>query len=183
MCDAPWHHRNCALVCYSNTLKWWWHLTHGCVLMLIEYILRIMERYRVVFGRAESALILVHVWIWMCHYLAHDTQFMTPLLELHTCLLFKHTTTAVAYGTRVCADFYFVWTHILRMYGTVSCRHLTNRKYVGIGACLNLNVPFLGVRIMANGSALVLMLIEYMGPRRFGLARTASTCMFEFDAS
>ena len=161
-------------------------------------------RYRVGFGRTASKLVLVHVWIWMRHYLVYDASSQlharllfllnyngngvrlyagvdvdwiygtllcwlwtnseyvgtgaclnlnAPLLascndapcvtqsQLHTRLLFKHTTTATAHETRLYACWFWCWLNIL--YETVSCWFWTNRMYVGIGACLNPNVFFL----------------------------------------
>ena len=74
-----------------------------------------------------------------------------------------------------------------------------NRKYVGTGACLNLNVSLLGIIVrctiygtiamhctlaynsttmamtMTYGSVLMLMLIEYMKRYRIGFGPTGST--------
>ena len=71
-----------------------------------------------------------------------------------------------------------------------------NRKYVGIRACLNLNVSLLGTRgamkpsqlytrllckyttmTMTHGSALVLMLVEHMEWNHVGFGRTECTLL------
>ena len=52
--------------------------------------------------------------------------------------------------------------------------HVGCGQIAGIGACLNLNVSLLGVR-MKHGSALALMLIEYMERCRDAFERTGRT--------
>ena len=53
------------------------------------------------FGRAASTLVLVHVWI-RC-VLRGILCTMTPC-QLHTRLLFEHTTMAMAHDTQLCTD-------------------------------------------------------------------------------
>ena len=90
----------------------------------------------------------------------------------------------------------------LRCLMMVTCVFLTNRKYVGINACLNLNASLPGascamtlsqlrtcplcnyarVKYHANGSALIL--IEYMERCRLALDEQEVRCywcMFEFE--
>ena len=88
--DATWHHHNyihmlfhydgdCKLLCtdhtivttrpsathsYSTTMT----MTHDSALMMNKY----MERCHVGVRIPESTLVLVHIWIWMCHYLVYD---------------------------------------------------------------------------------------------------------------
>ena len=63
--DTPWHHawrhRNYSFVWCSTTMT----ITHDSAPMLIGYV----ERYLVGFGWPGRTLILVHVWIWVCHCL------------------------------------------------------------------------------------------------------------------
>ena len=89
--------------------------------MLTQY----MERYRVGFEWTGSTLVLAFVWIWMCHCLIWCT--MKPS-QLQTRLVFDYN------GNDVWLSADVDW-----IYGTESCWLWTNRKYVVIGACLNLN--------------------------------------------
>ena len=77
---------------------------------------------------------VMHASMWL--------NLKVSLFGCNTLLLFKHTTMTINY-TRLCDDFDVDLT-----YGTVSCRLWANRKYVGIGVCLNLKVLYwlLGVR-------------------------------------
>ena len=84
-----------------------WHMAHGSVLilMLIEY----MNRCRVGFWRTERTLVLVHVWIWMCHYCFGIRCTMTPS-QLHARLLFNYN----GIDVRLCADVDVDWIHMER---------------------------------------------------------------------
>ena len=119
-----WHHRDCTLACYSHTIL----MAYGSAPMLIEY----MERYRFAFGRTESTLVLVHVLIWICHDLVtmhHDTIAITHMPATATQIHYNDNDKR--FRTNVA---------VICIYGTVSWLLWMNRKYVGIGACLNLNV-------------------------------------------
>ena len=114
---------NYSLGCYSTTMAMAYG--SGRMLMLIG-----MEPYCVGCKRTGSTLVLVHVWIWICHCLVYNT-----LWHHHICI---PSTIQLHNDVRLCAD-------IDCMYATVSCCLWMNRKYVGIGACLNLNVSLLGM--------------------------------------
>ena len=167
---ALWHHRNYALACYSNTLQWQWHIWH-CV--DIDWM----------YGT-------VSCWLWLHRkYVGIGSCLNVSLLgiwctmkpsQLRNFLLFNCN----GDGVRLCAD--VDW-----MYATVSCRLWLNRKYVVIGACVNLNVQLPGIRytmqhestiialspvIQTHYNGTVLMLIEYiMGRYRVRFGRTGST--------
>ena len=132
--DALWHYHNCTLTCYSTAIA----MPHGSALMFV--LIKCLERYHVGFGWTAGTLVLVHVWIWMCHYLVYDAPWKTRL-ELQTrLLLFNDNDNDIL---RLCADVddNSIW------YGTISCWLSTNRKYVGIGACLDLNASLLGIGV------------------------------------
>ena len=91
------------------------------------------------------------------------------------------------------------------IYGMVPCRLWTNRKYVDISVCLNLNVSLFGVwrtmtpsqlhayllfkymttaMAMTHGFVLMLILVEYMERYLVDFARKACTwywCLFELE--
>ena len=94
MCDAPLHHCNRALACYSNTLYGRWNmLVRWCWCWLNIYCVYIIKRYCVGFGRTGRTLVLVHVWIWICHDSAYNPPWHHP-----TCILAWYSTTiAMAY--------------------------------------------------------------------------------------
>ena len=75
-------------------------MAYGSVLMLIEY----MERYRVGFGRTGSTLVLVHVGIWMCHYLVYDA----PWHHRNYTLACYSTIMAITYDTAL----WWCWSDI-----------------------------------------------------------------------
>ena len=84
-------------------------ITYGVALMLIEY----MARCYVGLGRTERTLVIVYVWIWMCHYLLgflYGTRCKMTASKLHARLL----------DIQLLLQSRMPWT---------------NRKYVGIGAC------------------------------------------------
>ena len=130
-----------------------------------------------------GTLVSAQVWIWMCHYLVYRSSYNA----LNNCKIACYSTTMAMIYIRIRTD-------VDSIYGTVSCWLWTNRLYVGIGACLNLKVPLLGVRCnmtpsqlhthlllkyttmaMTYGYALMLMLIEYMQRYRVGFGRTVCT--------
>ena len=88
-----------------------------------------MERCCVGFAWTERTLVLMHVWIWMCHCLVYDAPWhKSAAIQTH-------------YTRRYApADDNVDWIH-----GTISCWLWTNRRSVGIGACSNLNVLLLDV--------------------------------------
>ena len=101
-------------------------MAYGSALMLIEYIIYctyIIKRCRVGFERAACTLICTGVCLYF--HMSNGSALIT-LLQLHAHLLFKYI---------------IDW-----IYGTVSCWFWTNSMYVGIGACLNLNVQLPGIR-------------------------------------
>ena len=129
--DADWHHRlhtHTHLLIKYTTMA----MAFDSALISLAY----MERYRVGFGRPVGTLVLVHVWIWMCHYCLVWCA-VTPS-QLHTHLLCKYNGNDI----RFCADLDFDWMH-----GTISRWRWTNRGYVGIDACVNLNVSLLDIRV------------------------------------
>ena len=114
-------------------------MTYGFALMLIEH----MERCCIGFGRTGSMLVLVHVWIRMCHCLVYVRCTMTQS-QLHTRLLFNYNGNC----TRLCTGVNVAW-----MYGTQwqmaarccwlnvwngisSCCLWANRRYVGEHWCI-----------------------------------------------
>ena len=165
---------------------------------LMLMLIKCMKRQRVGFGRKVGTLVLVHVRIWMCHYLLRIRYTMhndaisiarSPTIAmsnnsarwcwcrfnvwngivlalneqevrwywctfefecaitwytmhhewydhnlLHSYLLFNYNGDNMTY-IRLCADVDVVW-----IYWTVSCWLWTYSLYVGIGACLDLNV-------------------------------------------
>ena len=172
--NMPLHlHYDAILIAYSSPaiqIHYNGDGIYGSARMLIEH----MERCHVGFGRTESTLVSIRVWIWMCHYLVYDAPW-----HHHNCVLANYNDNDI----RLCAD--VDWT-----YATVSCpRCWPNSKYVIICACVNLNVQLLmqhqniiighspamqtHYNCTVHGSAL--MLIEYMERYRFGFGRTEST--------
>ena len=87
-------------------------MAHGLALMLI--MLECMERCHVGFGRTESTLLLVYVWICVCHYLIDDA-----LWNHHKCITMGIGT---ARGSAL----------ILTLIESVSCWLWTNSLYVEI---------------------------------------------------
>ena len=95
---ARWHHRDCILTWYSNIMAITYGFAlililtpsdtiaiaylpamqipyngdgiYGTALMSVEY----MKRFCVGLDWTGSTLLLVHVWIWMCHCLIYDTR-------------------------------------------------------------------------------------------------------------
>ena len=73
----------------------------------------------------------------------------------------------------------------------LSCLRWPNRQYVVIRACLNLNVPLLGIRCTMTQSQLHTRLLHYIGiddirlctdvDYIYGFGRAGSTCIFEFE--
>ena len=82
-------------------------MTYGSALMLIEY----MERSHVDVGRTESTLVLVHVWICMCHCLVYGryTGIQCNMKPSQSSVMQTH----------ICYGIVLAWA---------------NRQYVGIGA-------------------------------------------------
>ena len=164
-------------------------MAYGAALMLLEY----MGRWcHVDFEWTASTFALVHVWIWMCCYLLYGTRCKMTRSNLHARLRFNCCCNNTWPGANVDVD--LDW-----LYGTASCGLWTNRKYVGIGACLNSNASLYKTyfaydapcmtwsqfiahlpavqrqrRCHTYGSALMLILIEYMERYRVGFGRTES---------
>ena len=166
---------------------------HGCRFWLNTntYIVY-MERYRLGFRRTGSTLVLVHLWIWVCHYLVykaswHHHNYTLPCYSTsmtmafgsvltHTRLLFKHTTTAMTHDSALMLIEFIYCAFIVKRYrvdfGRVAC------TLVCIGVCLHFDMSndsalmtllqlrdhmiFKYIAIMTYGSALMLMLLEYM---------------------
>ena len=116
----------------------------------------------------------------MCHCLVYDAPTMTTS-HLYTRLLFE---LQLQWQTGLCWCWCWlnIWNGVMWVW--------TNRKYVSIGSCSNLNVSLLRIRCtmihtrlllkyttmaMIYNSALMLMLIEYMERYRVGFGWTAST--------
>ena len=85
---TSWYHRNCTLYCYWTTIP----MAYGSALN--------MERYRVGFGRTESTLVVVHVWIWICHCSAYDAH------RNWTCNYNDN-------DVRLCADVDWIWNGVM----------------------------------------------------------------------
>ena len=156
---------------YFLTAIWRWH-TYGSAVMLIS--IEYMERYGVGFGRIESKLLLVHVWIWMYHDII--TIAHAPTTQIH------YNANGLLW---LCVDVDWI-------YGTISCRFWPHSKYVVIGACPYLNASLHDIRCtlapsrlhthllikyttmaMEYGSALIFL--EYMKRCRVDVERTDST--------
>ena len=117
---ASWHHRDCTHACYSTAMA----ITHVSALMLIEY----MERYCIDFRRTESTLVLVHVWIWICHTL------LGIRCNIHA---YHHRNyTLACYSTTMAMPYVSIWADVNRIYGTVSYWLWMNREYVGSYWCM-----------------------------------------------
>ena len=93
-------------------------MTYGyaLMLMLIEY----MERYRVDFERTGRTLVLVHVWIRICHCLAYDA------------LWHHRNCTLACYSTAMTMANDSALMLMLNYYGTVLCWLWTKSWYVDI---------------------------------------------------
>ena len=132
--DALWRHHNyCMLAYYSTTIamphdsaRWcwfWWNVCNGIVLALDAQ----KVRYWCMF-EFECVIAWYDVpWI------IHDHNLF------HTHLLFNYNGDVIYTALRWCW-FWFI------IYGTVLCWLWLNRRYVGIGVCVNLNVQLLGIR-------------------------------------
>ena len=107
------------------------------ILMLIEHVERCLSAVE----QTGSTLVLVHVWIRISHYSENDASWHACYRK-YTRMLFKYNGTGN--GTRLSLDVDIDWIN-----GLASCWRLTNRKYVRIDACLNLNAPLL--RLMHDG--------------------------------
>ena len=140
---APWHDHNWTLDCYSTTMA----IAHRSALVLM--LLECMERngkwlradvdwmyatvYRVAFGRVVGTSVNIGAYLnW--NVSLFGVRCTTTPSRLHTRLLLNYN----GNDTRLCADVDWI-------YGTVSYWLLTNRKYVGTWACLNLNMSLLGI--------------------------------------
>ena len=108
-------------------------MAYDSTMILMEY----MEWCHVGFERTESTLVLVAVTLLGLRCT------MTPS-RLHTHLLCNHNGNDT-WSCRWLID----W-----IYATVSCWRWTNSQYVGIRACLNLNVSLLGIRCTMTPSQL-----------------------------
>ena len=130
--DAKWSHQNCT---HATVIA----IPHGSPLMLI--FIKCTKRYHVGFGRTGSTLILVHVCIWMYHYLVYDAPRMTRS-QLCPRLLFTDN------GDDIHTVLRWFWLYI---YGTVSCWRWMHRQYVLIGESVNFNfVSSLSIRYNMN---------------------------------
>ena len=120
-------HHDAIVIAHSPAiqLQWQWHTAlRWCWLNIWN---------RVGFGRTGGTLVLL-MHVYMSHYLVYERYTMT-WSQLQTRLLFNYH----GNDTWFCAD--VDWIN-----GTVSCWLWTNRKYVGIGVYLNLNVSLLCIR-------------------------------------
>ena len=156
-----------------------WYLTimamaygFALVLMLIEY----MERYRVGFGRTASKLVLVHVWIWMCHCLVYDVQW-----HHHNCTLACYSTTiAMTYGSALVLMFIeCIWNGVMLVSNEQDvCWYWWMFEFECAIAWYTINHDTIACTLAcysntmatAHGCILMLMLIEYME------RGTASSC-------
>ena len=67
--DARWHHRICTLACYSNTSQWQWQWHTHCTAVDVGWMHGTVSRWLWTYS---LYVVLVHVWIWMCHCLVYD---------------------------------------------------------------------------------------------------------------
>ena len=163
-------------------------MTYGYALMLI--LIERMEWCHAGFGQTDGTLVLVHVWIRMCHYLVNDALYITPS-QLHTrLLLFKYTDNDIRlladvdwmYGTvRIVLAFdeqnvrwywcMFEFECVNAWYTVYSIKPVppVQHKTITITHLLCKHTTL----VMAYGSAL--MLIEYMERHRVGFGRIGST--------
>ena len=173
-CTIAWytmHYRNCILACCWTTIA----MIYDFALISIEYAMvpwwlwtnrRYVGKHWCIFKLECVITYLAYDALWNHHDCAHACY---------------STTMAMTSGSAL----------MLIEYGTISCWLWTYRQYVGIGACLNLNMPLHGIRcnidhhhnctlacylttmVMSYGSGL--MLIEYMERCHVGFGLTAST--------
>ena len=84
---------------------------------------------RVGFERTDGTLVLMHVWIWMCHCFVYDA----PWHHRNCTLACYSTTMKMAYDSALMLMCYsttiiITYADVGWMYGTLSCRLWTNRK-------------------------------------------------------
>ena len=121
---------------------------------------------------------MVVCWLWMnSRYVG-----IGGCLNLNV-LWHNHNRILVCYpNTQLCTDDVDVnWIQILRICGMVSCWFWTNRMYVGIGACLNLNLSLPGVRCAMIRSQLHTQLLFKRTTRRWHMAHDSTHADFDVD--
>ena len=150
-------------------------MTHGSGLTSI--LLDCMMPCRDDIEQTEGTLVSVHFWITRCYCLMHAIG--TPISNCN-CLHTHHILILiVCYSNTLqwqwCTALLWLW--FAWMYG-LSCRFWTNRKYVGIGTCFNLeqcstawcsilltiahSCDSTTIMVKKYGPALILILVEYM---------------------
>ena len=145
-------------------------MTSGSALMLIEYV----ERNRVGFGRPGSTL--VHVWIWMCHYLVYDA-----LWNHHNCTLACYSNTQQ--WQRLIMALCWCWLNVERYridFGRTESTFVLVPVWIWTSHYLVYDAPwhdhnctlacYSNTLAMTYGFAL--MLIKYMERYRVGFGRT-----------
>ena len=173
--DAKWHDQICTLTCDSTAAA----IPHGPALMWMLILIDCMKRHRVGSGRTGSTSALIHVWIWMGHYILCVRPTMNDLIAIYCTLACYSTTTAMTY-IRLCAE--YMERYRVDFERTESKLVLV---YVGIWICYyyllydaarnhhNCKLAcYWTAMTITYGSAL--MLIEYMERNRVDVDRTES---------
>ena len=143
--NAPWHHRNYTLACYSTimaitydtALRWCWSdIWNGIILALDEQYVR---WYWCMFNFECDTLVSVHVWIGINVQLLGIWCTVTPS-QLHTRLLFKYNGKYVRYGSAVMLIGYIERYYV--GFGRTESTLVPESVWIGMCNCLVYNAPW-----------------------------------------